>query len=420
MNDANDYANETVGDPRYAKPSLRLEFVEVACTKAQPRFAGRSMLKPLINLDDFRFRAVIDWVDVRITLKQVTQFQYVQKEIKAFVQRDSWITPINPGEGGETNTFDFRIQEPSSIAQVSEICNAVFSKFLKASAPTITGIEISVDAYPDEPSDDKRALLSGVIQRTIFSRRDITTDSNDRARSIVGADSISVLKLIPDAAISASDSPSSLTPSHYKIPWIDGTFYLGGRDNDVMIKVMDKVIDQQNRRATTVRILDDHEKRVRIEVTLKGSELNALGIVDLAGMKALSFGKLQGRYFQFKLPTFKTKTSSKKSAAGAAEVELDRRRAETFLMVGNVGVDATNRARASFHERMMPEVRRALRSAGRKIHRSRQGGGGTGSMIAYEALNICVANALRHLGEREKTAWAKAASCDTDLKGSDA
>ena len=59
-------------------------------------------------------------------------------------------------------------------------------------------------------------------------------------------------------------------PGRHDVPVVDGTMLLGARDDDMMIRVMDKVIDRQRPDGTHQR-LTESEKRVRIEADIKGS-----------------------------------------------------------------------------------------------------------------------------------------------------
>ena len=97
------------------RPSRELTFVESEVDLKQARFHNRRVLTPILNIKDYRFKAVIDFVVVRVFTNR-TQFQWIQQELRTVLPRDSWVTPINPGGGTEADEFDIRIQEPSSTA----------------------------------------------------------------------------------------------------------------------------------------------------------------------------------------------------------------------------------------------------------------------------------------------------------------
>lgn len=365
------------------------------------------MLLPVLDLSDFTFRAVIDWVEIRVTLQQVTQFQWVQKIVDRALLRKSLVTAVNPGAGNVSDTFDVMIQEPPSLARVLEICNLIFFRYPGSAEPTIQGIEVSIDATPKAQSDENRALLFGAMQRTIFTSRDIVASERDRVRTSIGKGEESNRRLLPELYIEKGVSPTSLSPKMFKAPWIDGTFYFGERQSDMMVRIMDKIIDQQNHSAGTCRELEDVEKRVRIEVTLRGAELARMGLAKVEAMHSSSFSKLQGEYFQFKLPTFATR-NLRGTASGAAEIYTDRSRAEVFLNAGVLGLDGLDRATKNFRSRSNANTRKMLKVLPRAARKYRPGMGSTGTLTSYGEMNSKVATALRHLGEREAAAWKKA------------
>ena len=97
---------------------LPLAFIADARTLRQTRVAGRTALVPDLDLSEYRLKAVIDWVEIRVAFKTVTQHRYVQEVLLKYLPRQSMITPVSLGEGGECNNFDIRIQEPESLARV--------------------------------------------------------------------------------------------------------------------------------------------------------------------------------------------------------------------------------------------------------------------------------------------------------------
>lgn len=373
----------TIADLPYGKeekPPVRLQFVEVACKGSQARLVGRSALEPKLDLGDFTFRAVVDWVDIRVTLKQVTQVQWVQQVLREFIPRDSWIYSVNAGEGGQSEIFDIRIQEPTSMAEVFSICEALSVRFGNGAVPTITSLEISVDAYPKLPSDQKRSQLLGVMERTIFTSRDITTNSPDRPRTSIGKAS-KTRKLIPEALIKNIRYSSLLKLPRFSAPWIDGTFYIGAKENDLMIRIMDKKLDPQNPKAETRVVLGDTEKRVRIEAALRQRELADLGIVLVDDIRNFSFGTFQGKYFQFKLSSFATK-NTRGTSGGSAALTLDQGRAEVFLIAGIYGVERLDRAHEVFRTMKSKKVQAYIKARGSKARKNRQGQGITGTLVA--------------------------------------
>ena len=232
------------------KAPLLLEFVEKPGVLNQARFKGRMALVPKLELSAYRFKAVVDWIKLRVSFAKGTQIQHVQRELRKFLDRDSWITPIAPGPGLVSSIFEITVQEPQSISRVTEMCAALAKAFGEILDPEICSVEFSLDAYPRKPSDAARELLVGAMQRTIFTTRDIWQRDMSRPRSSIGARTPGSvdnnnMKLLKGFKNESPGEWHLLPESHFS-PWVDGTFYLGAKEDDVMIRVMDKTIDRQN------------------------------------------------------------------------------------------------------------------------------------------------------------------------------
>jgi hypothetical protein len=412
-----------------AQPEI-LTFREEDVHRTQARLKGRTVLVPEIDLNAYRFRAVIDWVKLRFVVGRNTQFPYLQDAIEKELGRRCYVEPIKPGPGGVSDTFDVVFQEPASIQALREICDKVEDAYGLKSRPEVVGIEVSVDAYPSMPSDSARAQILGVMQRTIFTDRDIWSAKNDRQRFVFGSndnaqdegnadefrndensasESDAAKKkttryVAPDPDPEKAKGKSAFNPEHFEAMPVDATVYLGPKGGPVMIRVMDKIMDQQNRKAGTREDLAEDRKRARIEVMLRGAELKRLGIGTVDDLCGLNFRKLQKKYFQFMLPTFEKASSGKMTGKDALLAERAAWRKKVFTRSGVVGVMAMDNERERFRMMQLPDLKTLLRRLGRPFRTKRTGTGTTQQMMAYEALNEKVAVALRSLGEREARA----------------
>ena len=183
--------------------------------------------------------------------------------------------------------------------------------------------------------------------------------------------------------------------------------YIGAKEADVMIRLQDKEIDQQNKSAGTCVELTESQKRVRIEVTLQGKALLDNNIFELRNLKRFSFAKLQGRFFQFMLPTFPVHTIIDVSSLEAARRYLDGCRAKGFLKSGMLGLDVMDAQRKISTDQIRKSMKQA--DSGRRLTNKKLRGG-TGcnrDYVAYDEMNRCVATALRHLEQREASAWRR-------------
>lgn len=195
-----------------ARRVRELTFIETPVVSKQARFKHRRMLIPDIDLKAYRFKAVIDFIVVRV-FTQKTQRQWIQEALREVLPRDSWIVAINSGAGMVAEEFDITIQDPHSTAVV------------------IAAIE-------------------------------------------------------------------------FTSPFLEGTMYLGAKDTSRMIRVQNKVKDQQYPEKGTFNALGADEARARVEVTLQACDLEPLGLRELRDLESFSYSRLQRKYFQFMLPTF--------------------------------------------------------------------------------------------------------------------
>jgi hypothetical protein len=384
-------------DLPFAKTPLRLagvEFHEKPLQAKQARFVGRAVLQPELNLDDFNLKAVIDWIEIVVQLGKVTQFQHVQRKIEDELGQKCFIKAIGAGAGNASQTFSIRLQEPKSVAFVLEVERLLDVSFGMTAATTVNAIEISVDAYPKIPSDRAREQLLGVMQRTIFCREDLFTNQNARPR--LAWDNSSPKYIQPHRMHAYNER-------HYTAPKLDATMYLGAEADDVMLRLMDKIIDTQNKAEGTAVTLEPEKQRIRIEVTLQGSGLKRIGVATLADMKAMSFTRLQGEFFTFRLFTTPPRNQMLSQTKSGARYE-DKINREIFLKAGVAGLLFKEHVRKSWRVNAKPLALLNLKNRGRRLKVLRDGVTAADQLIAYKGLNERVTRALRDLENRERRA----------------
>lgn len=219
---------------------LTLEHHSAVTGNSQRRLAKRTVLTPAIDLGDYRFRAVIDWIEFRLHFGQPTQVQHVQAVLRRFLPRNSFIYREDKGPGDVFSICTIKVQEPASLALITTIHKALVNTFGEAAGSRVTGIEVSVDATPKNPSDAARGLLLGAMQHTIWTNRDVWSERMDRPRGCIGQGEKKNFTLSPDPE-KDDEKVSRSVPENHKIPFIDGTVYFGAKDGDVMIRVMGSV-----------------------------------------------------------------------------------------------------------------------------------------------------------------------------------
>ncbi|MBZ9857075.1 hypothetical protein LB566_25105 [Mesorhizobium sp. CA13] len=314
---------------------VALEYASAITTSVQRRVAGRTVVRPVIDLGDYRCRAVIDWVDISFWFERSTQLQFVQAVVEPILGRRPYVEPIAPGPGNVSTEFRIRFQEPR-LKLLAECEDALDKRFKLQMHGVVRSVEISVDFKPRSPSPDSVGRMVGVLSRHLFPDRDFIAEALDRPRFSWGRGKSTFVMGANNLLSSHADSPAP----------VDATFYVGRKDGQVRWRVMEKLLDNQNIEAGTYVKLPPDEHRARIEVTLDRQELINLEVDFIHDLRRFNFGKLQGRYFQFMVPTFESRFAGTHPAYRALEIDRWRR----FVNAGIVGVIAMEGARRSFRQ----------------------------------------------------------------------
>lgn len=386
---------------------LDYEFIELENT--QKRLAGRKALKPKISVADYTTSAVIDWIDIRVLLMRETQFRHLQKNIAMILNKKAYVANSLDDKNAPDDVFYIRFQEPD-IVKLRNVMTMIKTKYGLGLDPLISGIEISVDFYPKTLGASERAKMVRVLSNHLMCERDIITEHRDRPRSVWGkfrGEYQRVLSGNPNFSENANTQLLIDTDWDHA-PYADATLEIGAQEADVRWRIMDKVIDTQNRSAGTYVALKEEEKRARIEVTLTGEELDELKLQTFDDLAELNFSSLQGRYFRFMLPTLSGRVVHKTKWREAISVARDRQRLDKFRKAGGIGVKAMDAAVTETQLNIRKASISDMHDRGMKVPlRNRIGKGASGTFIAYEELNERVLTALRSLGARVRKGFTK-------------
>ncbi|OWY08735.1 hypothetical protein B6V74_13005 [Thioclava sp. F42-5] len=378
----------------------RLERLE----NKQRRLAGRFSLVPVIDLNSYRFHAVYDWISFKMHLGRPTQVQHVQRELRKFLDRDSHIHAEDMTAGSVFTTCTIKIQEPANLTAIHTIHRALAAAFGEALRSRVTGLEVSLDVYPREPSDNARSALLGALQRTIWTDRDVWAKADSRPRSTHGRGAQATRKLSPSPELDDFNR-SRLAAENHEHPAIDGTMYLGAKSDAVMIRLMDKVIDTQRPDGTYLD-LPENKKRVRVETTITGTELERLGVSDIPSLQNLRPEDLQRHYFRFMLPTF-AHCSPPTTRTAMLGLVKDTARANTYLRSGVTGLASMEAGKKKATAKAARGMTRVLRTRGTGRARKRGNHRLRPPLVAWAEMNRNAHVALVNLGKREKTARAR-------------
>lgn len=366
-------------------------------TARQARLAGRIAYAPDIDLGLYRSRAVIDFIILRLSVGRGSQFRHVKEALERITGESAFVEPVDPGPGGVTREFDVTFQEPvlgEAYRQLQRLGETFPGLALD---PVVVAAEFSIDFYSKTDSANERLHLVAVLSRHVFPAKNLPRNEIDGPRWVAaGAQTRHALRpnwtLMRDLV---------RFPFYDRQGIVDGTFYIGGSDQPLMWRVMHKTLDKQNPSTGAAELLDSAAQRARIEASLKSPTLKDLGVQTLSDLARMSFIKLQGRVFQFKLATFPDASS-----VGPVERVLEGYRVQRFLNHGLVGLALLDRERQYRSGLARRHITRLLRGTGKKLPAPKRiGSGDQGTYVSYLQLNDMVSAALENLGKRERRAW---------------
>ena len=379
-------------------------FQEVKYTGTQASLRNRSVLEPLIDLSQFSFRAIIDWIDVIVQLDRVSQFRHIQAQLLNHHHRNCHVVAVDPRPGGGSDRFVIRFQEPRSLAAIHMACAKLGLTTTVPQAVTVNAVELSLDALPRHQSQKLRSELFGIMAKTIHSSADLFAKESSRPRFNYEKDKK------PTYLFERAEHRHDIDPLRWPT-WdrplpADATLSLGALEDAVLLKLMDKMVDQQDPASGKVRVLPAEEQRIRIEVTLQQSELGSRSVETLEELLVM-LTRVQGSYFQFKLPTFASLVDLPVGATKAVKWEHETRRRQRFFNSGVVGLIAMHLGYSAFHNAQCCDRLLHGRANVRNLKTSIRGNGKTSTFVSYEALNRKVAAAFLDLHRREVRAWRK-------------
>jgi hypothetical protein len=304
----------------------------------QPILKDRLILKPDIDLNRYRCRAVIDWIEVQIDTAGVHQAINIQRfASKVLTESGStskvYVSGPTRNRGYTGSSFIVRVQQPG-FRHLGSLCAELLRKYPTSAKSVgdlaIAGVEVSVDFYVknhDGLSLDAQNLLrwqmTEVLRRHLRPDRSLTELEENQPRFFATVDGKGGSKPLVSKGTAKTSSTQRaeivrlglnervLVPlrigAHEQVP-IDTTFYIGQKESAVMLRVMNKTTDQRDPNRGTAVDLPPAECRSRIEVTFmkKADEVGGPAAVDLETLKDLvgySFKSIRKLVFEFFHPT---------------------------------------------------------------------------------------------------------------------
>lgn len=381
---------------------VELEYAEETLRSSQKRLRGRTALRPLIDLNAYRWTSVLDWIDVEFELGRPSQHWQLNKRIESLTGRKEYPKALDIGPGGTSSRYRLRVQEPD-FRIVRAILADIEGEYGFASPTRVVGIEVCIDAYPRYPGENARARLHGVLVRHFYPTTTVLTGARTWPRFVPGLVKSADYIVSRNEADPRLDIVDRMTPTSDRSPTYTSTFYIGEeRDLRAMWRIQNKVLDKQNKAAGMHVDLAEEEKRVRIEVTLGPEGCKEAGISEFDLMAEFKFTELQKGFFQFMLPTFGVHTPTRRGSSimsrSAVKNGIEETRRRRFLNAGVLALQIREDARLD-HLRLNKGYFLSWHKArGSKMpKRSTVGAGPYGTHIAYKEMARVIERALASL-----------------------
>ncbi|WP_244474651.1 MULTISPECIES: hypothetical protein [unclassified Rhizobium] len=324
--------------------------------------ANRTTLTPQIELGSYQCAAGIDCVDVEIELTHRAQYWHLNDLVENVTARKEFPEALDLGEGKTATRYKLRVQEPD-LEMVRKVIEAIGNKYGLTTAPSVAGIEISIDFYANKPSEAARARLHGVLIRHFFPTTRVLKANLMWPRFMPGGIKKTDYTVGRNESDDSMDIGNRMAPGTDRVPLYGSTYYLGECDDSrAFWRIQNKVFDKQNKAAGTRDKLADEKKRVRIEVTLGREGCREIGLEQFTDLEALGTARLQKGFFQFMKPTFAiVRPSAARPVSTAVKRKAEEYRRERFLNAGVVGLQIREDAREELRALEMPTIRKLHR-----------------------------------------------------------
>ena len=176
---------------------------------------------------------------------------------------------------------------------------------------TIDAIEVAVDWFSKQSSELARWQMVAALFRHHFPVDLAVRTSRGDLRQMWNEKPEFVLPRPQGTTRNSSDWDSEDPVVRKRIlrdrkefeHYLDATVYLGADEGPVMFRIQNKVQELEELEAGTVKSLEPHQRRARIEVMLSGEPLDRHSLLTLDDLRHFGFENLRKPYFQFWFPT---------------------------------------------------------------------------------------------------------------------
>lgn len=165
---------------RFGSRSVGLPFRLEEVDSGQPITRGRMVVEPEIDLRDYRFKAVIDWLEISVRAnKPVSTINLGPRLAKRFPGYGLYVSGRERRDGYYGDKLLIRLQDPTE-RRVEDLMRFLgglpeFSGQNPQDRHELTGLEVAVDIYPiharklsEEELIERRVRMSEVVRRFIM------------------------------------------------------------------------------------------------------------------------------------------------------------------------------------------------------------------------------------------------------------
>lgn len=390
----------------------------------QPVLRDRFLGTPLVDLNDYRCSAVIDWIKLRLETQSRHQARNMQPAIAKMLEAIGSSSSIYvSGPNGECRHIGdqfiliFQAPKPHELFKVMSTVLAKYAPDQGLLDLQIAGIEISVDFYVRDAGvlapaicQLRRWQMVDILRRHLRPEPVLTEMTLGHPRvygdKLGGRGATFFVDTSPAnlsgplilQAVKLGLERETLTPldiRKHTQPVIDKTAYIGPEDFHVMLRTMNKTTDKRYTEAEKYEDLPVHEYRARLEVALLGSpdETGGHGAVDLETLADLAkwrFKSIRRPCFEFFLPTFSRTPLSEELGFPLRATEED-----IFSRSGVYGLDKLHRSVETVQN---AQYRRKIRDTKPLKLRNK------GRLVSWTEMNQKIDRALKKLDQD----WARA------------
>ncbi len=389
----------------------------------QKRLGGRAAVVPELDLSAFRTHAVIDWVALEIGADSLQPAVNINGWLRESTGESLSVTGPAGVERYAGMNFEIKIQDPTP-ERLAGIVEAIKGMPRLTFAGRIAAIEVSVDWYALSHAERERLLMTDLLWRHLLPPENVWRCESGWPRSVTGraggrlVKEGYVRKLLKDpttAMVNGAIRHAGVTlqpdgelvrdldRGSHVAPVVDGTVYFGAKDGPAQIKVMHKIMDQQNRWTGTRRDLRPQECRARVEVTLRGTALADVGLTAVETLAGFEFQELGARYLSYWLPTVPFHRGVAARIEDVIRGSRSWQEIEVFRRTGVFGLERAQRAQSKRSARAQQKlhwkrgVRRRDDPVAERKQARRRGKGPAGLRVNFEPLQEQIYEALRRL-----------------------